>query len=186
MSLVDRMSDVLNKATCVFTKAEVEAALDRVAEEMHNKLKDSDPVFLCVLLGGIVPLGNLLPRLNFHLEINYIHVSSYAGKTSAGEMHWKAEPTISLSGRTVVVVDDILDTGITLKTAKDYCIEHGAKEVYTCVLLNKNKPRKPGGLEVADFKALSMDDRYVFGYGLDYAEYLRNVPGIYSVAEEHM
>lgn len=186
MNLSERMKAIYEKSTCVFTKEQVDAALDVMATNMSAKLRNSDPVFLCVLLGGIVPLGNLLPRLDFQLEINYIHVSSYGGKTTNTELKWKAKPTIDLFGRTVVVIDDILDTGITLKVASDFCKEQGAKEVYTAVLLNKQKPRKEGGLTEADFAALSMEDRFVFGYGLDYGEYLRNAPGIYAVSEEHV
>lgn len=185
MNLTDRMKEIYEKSTCIYTKAEVDAALDKMAQAMSDKLRDTDPVFLCILLGGIVPLGNLLPRLDFQMEINYIHVSSYAGKTTNTEVSWKAKPTISIAGRTVVVVDDILDTGLTLKVAKEFCMEQGAKDVYTAVLLDKNKPRKNGGVLKADFAALSIEDRFVFGYGLDYGEYLRNAPGIYAVAPEH-
>lgn len=179
MQLSERFREVYEKSTCVYSKAEVDAALDKMAKEMSVKLGNSDPVFLCVLLGGIVPLGNLLPRLDFQLEINYIHFASYGVGNKVGELHWKAEPTIDLFGRTVVVVDDILDTGTTLRAAIEYCKMKNAKEIYTAVLLNKRKPRKPGGVEEADFWALSIDDRFVYGYGLDYSEYLRNAPGIY-------
>jgi hypoxanthine phosphoribosyltransferase len=116
------------------------------------------------------------------LELNYIHVSSYGLANKPGQLNWKAEPTTDLFGRTVVIVDDILDTGTTLRAAIDYCKAKGAKETYTAVLLNKCKLRKPGGVVVADFQALTVDDKFVYGYGLDYSEYLRNAPGIYAVA----
>jgi hypoxanthine phosphoribosyltransferase len=184
MKLSAKMNDIMKRAILLYSKEEVEQALQKMAHEMSAKLYDKDPVFLCILLGGIVPLGNLLPLLDFQMEINYIHLSSYAGKTSAGELHWKAEPTISLKDRTVVVIDDILDTGLTLRAAIDYCLSHGAKETYTAVLLDKRKPRKEGGVKEADFRAIAIEDKFVFGYGLDYNEYLRNVPGIYAVAAE--
>jgi hypoxanthine phosphoribosyltransferase len=184
MQLSKKFSEIHEKSTCIYSKQEIEAALDRMAQEMSVRLGGSDPIFLCILLGGIVPLGNLLPRLDFQLEINYLHVSSYGLKNKVGDLHWKAEPTVDLSGRTVVVIDDILDTGTTLRTAVDYCKKKGAKEVYTAVLLDKRKPRNPGGVEEADFKALTIDDRFVYGYGLDYSEYLRNAPGIYVVPTE--
>lgn len=182
MQLSKKFREIYEKSTCIYSKAEVETALDQMAKEMSTKLSNSDPVFLCVLLGGIVPLGNLLPRLDFQLEINYIHITSYGIKNQVGELKWKAEPTIDLFGRTVVVVDDILDTGTTLRAAIDYCKVKNAKEIYTAVLLDKRKPRKPGGVAEADFKALTVDDRFVYGYGLDYSEYLRNAPGIYVVS----
>lgn len=187
MNISERVRGVYQRSTCVFTKADVDAALDTMAYDINTRLEGKNPVFLCVLLGGIVPMGNLLPRLNLQLEINYLHASSYAGTTGkVGELNWKAKPTIDLAGRAVVVVDDILDTGLTLQAAVDYCYAQGATEVFTAVLLDKRKPRSAGGLQEADFKALTMDDRFVFGYGLDYAEYLRNAPGIYVVAPEDM
>ena len=184
MQLSKRFTEVHEKAKCIYTKQEIEQALDRMAQEMSGRLADSDPIFLCVLLGGIVPLGNLLPRLDFQLEINYIHLSSYGVKNVAGELHWRAEPTVDLVDRTVVIVDDILDSGITLKTAVDYCKGKGAKEVLTAVLLDKQITRKPGGVEKADFTALTIEDHFVYGYGLDYSEYLRNAPGIYAVVSD--
>lgn len=180
MKLEKKFQEVYDNSICMHTKEEVDAALDKMAQEMGEHLKDSDPVFLCVLLGGIVPLGNLLPRLDFQLEINYLHVSSYGVENKIGKLNWKAEPTIDLAGRTVVIVDDILDTGTTLKAAIDYCKMKKAKEVFTAVLLNKDKERAPDGVEKADFKALDIEDKFVYGYGLDYSEYLRNAPGIYA------
>lgn len=186
MRLSKNLAEIHNRATCLYSKQSVDTALDGMAQTMSKRLVNSDPVFLCILIGGIVPLGNLLPRLDFQLEINYIHVSSFNLDNKAGELLWKAEPTIDLSGRTVVIVDDILDTGTTLKAALDYCMMKGAKEVLTAVLLDKRKPRKPGGVAEADFKALTIEDRFVYGYGLDYSEYMRNAPGIYAVAPEDM
>lgn len=131
-------------------------------------------------------MGNLLPRLDIHLEVDYIHATRYRGATSGGELSWRAEPSVSLEGRTVVIVDDILDEGVTLKAIIDYCYEKGAKNVLTAILLDKKKPRLVEGVDKADFCALDVEpEHYVFGYGMDYEEYLRNVPGIYAVADEH-
>ena len=184
MKLSSHLQDVHENAECIYTKAQVDAALDELAHAMSMKLHSSNPVFLCVLVGGMVPLGNLLPRLDFQLELNYLHVSSYGLANTQGQLNWQSEPTAELSGRTVVIFDDILDTGVTLQVAIDYCKAKGAKEVYTAVLLDKRRPRKPGGVAEADFKALTIEDKFVYGYGLDYSEYLRNAPGIYAVTEQ--
>ncbi len=185
MMLPKHIREVYAKATKLFSREQVEQALDNMASEISEQLADSNPVFLCAVIGGIVPLGNLLPRLDFPLEVDYIHVTRYRGKTYGEEIIWKTMPTTPLKDRTVVIVDDILDGGLTLAAIIDYCQKQVAKEIYTVVLVDKQKKREEGGVEKADIHGLVVDDRYVFGYGLDYHEYLRNVPGIYAVAPEH-
>jgi hypoxanthine phosphoribosyltransferase len=180
-----RIREVYEKATCIFDEQRIKQALDELALEINTKLCDSDPIFICVMQGGIILLGNLLPRLNFPLELDYIHATRYGSKTHGGELIWKAEPSRDLKGRTIVIVDDILDEGLTLAKIKDYCLEKGCKEVFTVVLVDKKRPRAAGGLQKADFTGLFIDDFFVFGYGLDYDGYLRNTPGIYAVADEH-
>lgn len=185
MDLPSHIREVYAKATCLYTKQDVEAALDKMAHDINLKLADTNPIFLCLVVGGIIPLGNLLPRLDFPLEVDYIHATRYRSGTRGGEVQWKAEPSRSLQGRTIVVVDDILDGGLTLASILDHCKEKGAAKVFSAVLVDKRHPREPGGLAKADFTGLVVDDHYVFGYGMDYKEYLRNAPGIFAVAPEH-
>lgn len=173
------------KATRLFSNNEIEAALDRMANEMKVRVGDSSPILLCVLIGGIIPLGNLLTRLDFPLEVDYVHVTRYGDKTRGGKLEWKAKPVSNLQNRTVVIVDDILDEGLTLAPVIEYCKQYGAKEVLTAVLIDKKKMRGEHGVQRADFTGLEVGDRFIFGYGLDYKNYLRNVPGIYVVAPEH-
>lgn len=185
MILPAYIKDVFRKATCLYSRTQVEAALDQLAAAMSATLADTNPILLCVVVGGIVPLGNLLPRLDFPLEVDYIHATRFKGDIRGGDLEWRKEPSTDLKNRTVVVVDDILDTGLTLAAILQYCRDHGAKQVYSAVLVDKKDARKSGGTEKADFCALTVDNHYVFGYGMDYKEYLRNAPGIYVVAPEH-
>ena len=157
-----------------------------MATAISYELADSNPVILCVVVGGIVALGNLLPRLDFPLEVDYVHATRYNKGLEGSEMQWIAEPRTALAGRNVIVVDDILDGGITLQSVINYCQEKGASSVHSAVLVDKKGVRLPEGLPEADFCGLEVGDLYVFGYGLDYKGYLRNAPGIYSVAPEHM
>lgn len=176
---------VFAKATCLYSKMEVNAALDQMATGITYRLSHENPIFLCVVVGGIVPLGNLLPRLDFPLEVDYIHATRYRNTTKGHTLTWKVTPDCSLKDRTVVIVDDILDGGVTLRAIVDFCQEAGAREVLTAVLVDKQNARLPEGLPKADFCGLQVDNHYVFGYGMDYKGYLRNAPGIYMVAPEH-
>lgn len=185
MILPEHIRDVFAKATCIYSKDEVEAALDRMATAISHSLAQSNPIFLCVVVGGIVPLGNLLPRLDFPLEVDYVHATRYRGDTKGKNLEWKALPACDMKGRTILVVDDILDGGITLAEIINYCKNQGAQAVYSAVLVDKCHARLAGGLQQADFSGLEVENHYVFGYGMDYKGYLRNAPGIYMVAAEH-
>jgi len=166
----------------LYGPAEIHAALDRMAEEITATLGDTLPVVLCVLTGGIIPTGHLLTRLAFPLESDYLHATRYRGQTSGREVEWVSEPGVSLAGRTVLVVDDILDEGNTLVDVIRFCKEAGAAQVYTAVLIRKRHDRRIPNVR-ADFVGLEVDDRYVFGFGMDYKGYLRNLNGIYALGE---
>ena len=185
MSIPEKITQVYEKSTCLYTAKEVEAALDRMAINIHNAVNDKNPIILCVMIGGMIPTGSLLPRLDFPLEVDYVHATRYRGEIRGGELVWLVKPRVNLEGRTVVIVDDILDGGITLKGIIDYVQEQNAKEVLTAVLVDKYRKRVKNGLQKADFVGLQIEDHYIFGYGMDYNEYLRNAPGIYMVAPEH-
>jgi len=185
MSIPEKIKQVFEKSTCLFTVNQIESALDNMAVEIHQELFDKNPVVLCVMVGGLVPLGNLLPRLDFPLEVDYVHATRYNGEISGSELIWKVKPRLDLTNRTVLIVDDILDGGLTLAAIIEQLKLMGASKVYSAVLVDKHHQREKGGLEKADFVGLEVDDHYIFGYGLDYNEYLRNAPGIFVVAEEH-
>ena len=185
MEIPEHIKRIYHDAECLYSKTDVEDALDRMATAIHEKLSDQNPLLLCVMIGGLVPTGNLLPRLDFPLELHYVHATRYKSGTAGGELTWKVKPEYSLEGRTVLIVDDILDGGITLQAIVEHCKSKGAKAVYTAVLADKVGKRVPGGLDNADFTGLEVDDRYIFGYGMDYQEYLRNAPGIFVIPKEY-
>jgi len=184
MLLPQHIREIFSKSSCLFTREQVEQALDIMAKEINERLADKNPIFLCVVVGGIIPLGNLLPRLDFPLVVDYVHATRYREDTVGKDLQWKAKPSCNMQGRTVVVVDDILDGGITLGAIVDYCKEQGAAEVFTAVLVDKCHARLANGHQNADFSGLKVDNHYVFGYGMDYKGYLRNAPGIYVIPDD--
>lgn len=153
-----------------------------MAAAITRELAQADPLVICVMNGGLVPFGRLLPQLQFPLQIDYIHATRYGGKLSGGELQWLVSPSHSLRGRTVLLVDDILDEGTTLAGIDTRFRAEGARAVHKAVLINKQRPRTHP--VTVEFTGLTVPDRYVFGYGMDYKGYLRNAPGIYAVAEE--
>ncbi len=173
---------VLEQADCLHDAAAVDAALDRLAAEITARLGERNPLVLCIMQGGLIPGGLLLPRLEFPLQMDYIHATRYGGGTRGGELRWIVRPCASLQGRVVLLIDDIHDEGLTLDAIARDCQAAGATAVYSAVLVNKRHSRKHG--LSADFAGLDVEDRYVFGCGMDYHGYLRNLPAIYAVRED--
>jgi hypoxanthine phosphoribosyltransferase len=185
MKVTDKIKEVSNKAECLHDFSALEEALDKMAVEITEKLENENPIILCVMIGALIPTGHLLTRLNFPLEVDYIHATRYRGAMRGGDLHWLVEPRKSLKDRSVLIVDDIMDGGLTLSAIIDYCNQLGAKKVYSAVMVNKIREREKGVNFEPDFIGVSTEDRYLIGFGLDYEEYCRNVPGIYAVAKEH-
>lgn len=170
---------VYEEADCLYSREQVEEAIIALAKTISDDLGDKNPLVLAVMSGAMIPAGMLLSHLDFPLQIDYIHATRYRGATAGGELDWRVAPRFALAGRCVLVIDDILDEGLTLQAIIDSCREQGASEVHSAVLVKKLHERNIG-IE-ADYVGLEVEDRYVFGFGMDYKEYLRNAPGIYAV-----
>jgi hypoxanthine phosphoribosyltransferase len=177
----DRYDGVAARSELLVSGEEVEAALDRMAESVSQVLADKDPLVLCVMTGGIIPVGRLLPRLGFQLRLDYVHATRYRGATRGAELKWLHHPAEAVRGEHVLVVDDILDEGFTLEAIVHACRRDGAASVRSAVLVEKERPRTCA--YKADFVGVKVPDRYLYGYGLDYMGYFRNAPGIYAVAD---
>lgn len=170
------------RAERLYTVADVERAADRMATNIEAVLHDRNPLLLAVMTGGMVPAAMMLQRLDFPLQVDYIHLTRYGDSTDGGDIEWVRLPPADLSGRTVLLIDDLLDHGLTLQAAAGRCIEHGADKVLTAVLFVKQLARRRG-LANVDFSALDTENRYLFGLGMDYKSYWRNGPGVFALAE---
>jgi hypoxanthine phosphoribosyltransferase len=170
------VTGALERADVLFDAATVNAAVDRLAVRLTVAFAEKNPLLVCVMNGGVVFTGALMLRLIFPLELTYVHVSRYRGSTRGGELTWNARPSVPLAGRHVLFVDDILDRGVTLSALEAWAAEGGAASVTSAVLLDKAVDT-PRSLQ-AEFAALKCPDRYVFGWGMDYEGYWRNLPEI--------
>lgn len=176
----EQASQILAEADLLHSETEIDLALTHLAEKINLAFTDKDPLIYCVMNGGLIPAGMLLPRLTFPFKLDYLHATRYREKTTGGEnLKWLKTSETDMSNRHVLVIDDILDEGYTLKAIADYCTEQGALSVATAVLAEKTHER--GNSFKADFVGLQIIDRYVFGMGMDYRGYLRHLPAIYAV-----
>ncbi len=172
--------DFLEASDLVSSAAEVEAAIGKVADAIQKQFKDKYPLVLVVMGGAVVFAGQLLPRLRLPLDLDYIHATRYGAATSGGGIDWRVEPR-GVRGRAVLVLDDILDGGHTMRAIRDRILELGAESFHCAVLVEKIlKQPKP---LAADFVGLRIPDRFVFGCGMDAKGFWRNLPEIRAMRE---
>ena len=173
---------LLDDADCIASAEAVQAVIGRLATEIADVLRGELPLVLAVMGGAVVFAGQLLPRLSFPLEFDYLHVTRYRGNTRGGEVEWRVLPGQNVVGRNVLVLDDILDEGETLAAIRDKLLDMGAGRVWSAVLTNKDN-----GLDKpiqADFVGLDVPNRYVFGCGMDAYGLWRNLPAIYALKDK--
>ena len=118
---------VLAESDLLVNESDVLAAIARIADEMTAELKESNPVLICCMNGGLAFAGQLLTKLVFPLQVDYVHATRYGHKINGVALDWKVRPQIDLHGRTVVLLDDILDEGVTLAAIAEYCRQQGAR-----------------------------------------------------------
>jgi hypoxanthine phosphoribosyltransferase len=172
----------LDESEELFSAVQVDAAIAKIAGEITQTLAGSAPLVLCVMSGATVFAGQLLPLLKFPLEFDYLQASRYQNTTTGGhEVMWKALPGDNVRGRTLLLLDDILDEGHTLAAVSKKCLEAGAERILIAVLTEKDTGKtKPIR---ADFVGLTVPNRYVFGCGMDVYGWWRNLPAIHVLKD---
>lgn len=175
----EKASEVLRNADLLIDAATADAAVDRVAAEITAAIGNENPLVLSVMGGAVVFSGQLLPRLRFPLDFDYMHATRYGNATTGSGIQWKVFPTTPLADRTVLVVDDILDEGNTMIAIRERLLAASARRFLCAVFADKNLGRqKP---MQADFVGVSLPNRYVFGYGMDVKGAWRNLPAVYAI-----
>jgi len=176
-----QIKKLVDQAERLFSAQDVENKLEELAQEINRELSESNPILVCIMNGGIVPFGILLPKLTFPCEVDYVHATRYQGNLTGSELKWICGPKISPKGRTVLLVDDVLDEGTTLAAIEKRYRQEGALDVKKALMVIKDRERDMN-IEI-EYKGLSVPDRYVFGYGMDYKGYWRNAQGIFAERE---
>jgi hypoxanthine phosphoribosyltransferase len=169
----------LRDAECIYNENEVAIAIAAVAKALNADFIDEQPIVLSVMNGAIYFAGHLLSSLTFPLTHDYVHATRYRQDVQGKEIEWLVAPKTSIKNKSVLIVDDILDEGVTLKAIVDKCYAVGAKEVKTAVLVEKTLTKAKA--ITADYVGLNVPDRYVFGCGMDVYGWWRNLPQIYAL-----
>lgn len=173
---------ILDTAEQLCSAVVVSEAVERIAREVGDRLRDSNPLVLAVMRGSVIFAGQLLPLLRFPLEFGFLDVTRYGDTTRGGAITWRVGPGTEVRGRVVLVVDDVLDEGQTLAAAREKIRAAGAQAVYCAVFAEKDTGRaKPID---ADFVGVRLPDRYVFGFGMDVQGAWRNLPAVYALKED--
>ena len=169
---LEKSSEILHSADAVAQ------SIQKVGHALSRDYAQRDPLLLIVLNGGLWFAGQLMSHLSFPLQMDYCHATRYRGATTGGGLQWIVHPRQNLSERDVIVIDDILDEGHTLNAITHYVNMQGAASVTTTVLVEKSHDRKLHPAMKPDYCALTVPDCYVFGAGMDYQDYWRNLPEI--------
>ncbi len=169
----------ISDSDVLFSEAEVLQATALLANEINIDFEGEAPIVLSVMTGAIVFTGHLVTRLTFPLELGYVHATRYEAGVEGKSLLWISKPSLTLKDRNVLILDDILDEGITLKSIVDECSRLGAKNIKVAVLvekeLSKSKPIQ------ADYVGFRVPNRYVFGCGMDVYGWWRNLPAIHAL-----
>lgn len=174
---------ILARADCLYSADDVKKAVERIAARIAGDYSGKNPLVLCVLKGGVFTAAALLERMQFPLEFDCIQVTRYRNTTTGGSLDWRIRPETPIAGRHVLIVDDILDEGVTLQAVVEECAAEAAS-VEAAVLARKSHGRVVENGAKVKYIALELPDRYVFGCGMDYKGYFRNFNAIYALNED--
>ena len=176
------LEDVLNRSECLITETRIVAAYDKLSATLNLHYNNMNPIILVVLNGGLIPAGHLLTRLSFVHRMDYIHATRYKDNQGTNSLIWKAGLDLDIEDEYVLLIDDIFDEGITLKIIMEELEKKKPASLKSCCLLDKSHERKVNDFKV-DFVGTMVEDRYIYGCGMDYHGYLRHLPGIYALKE---
>jgi len=169
----------------LFTAEQIDARIMELAEEINNEYGEEPITLIGALSGGVMFLSDLARKLGNNVTIDFIRASSYGDSTvSGGTVHLDTSPRLPIGGKNVIIVEDIIDTGHTITYLRKHLKNIGATHVKVCALLDK--PSRRVIMEAkADYTGFVIEDKFVVGYGLDYAQRYRNLPyiGILSFNE---
>lgn len=169
----------------LFTEEDINAAVTHLATRIEQDFADEEILFVCLLKGSFIFLSDLMRRVSNPAKVDFMRVSSYGtGTKTSGRIVVTKDIEEDIQGRNVIIVEDIIDSGLTLKHIKEMLQERNPKSLKICALLDKRARRE---IEIeGDYVGLTIENGFVVGYGIDYAELYRNLPNICTVETDDL
>lgn len=166
-------------ARVLLSEEQIQNRVRELSAQITEDYRDKDPVLVCILKGAVIFYADLVRHIDTHISMDFMAVSSYNnGTTSSGEVEIRKDLSKPIDGRHVIIVEDIVDSGNTLTYLSRVLASRGAASLKICTLLDKPSRRGKGITLKADYSGFEVENEFVVGYGLDYAERYRNLPYI--------
>jgi hypoxanthine phosphoribosyltransferase len=175
---------LLASSSLIASAGDVQSAVERVADDINAYFGDRPIILLSVMTGAIMPSAWIATRLDMPMQMDFIHATRYTGQTQGGELEFRVPPRLNLEGEDILIVDDIYDVGLTLQLISRYCAARGAASVNSAVLVRKLHDRETHG-ELPRFIGMEVEDKYVFGCGMDAYEHWRHLEEIRALEGDH-
>ena len=163
-------------AEVLLSEEQIKTRIREMAEELNRDYADKNPVVVGVLKGVVIFYADMIREFNFPCQMDFMWISSYAGTTSTGQMVVKKDVSSDLTGRHVLILEDIFDTGRSLEFTYHHLMSKNPASVKICTLLDKPERRDADITVKADYTGFVIPNKFVVGYGLDFDEYYRNLP----------
>ena len=168
--------------TTLFTRQQIDARVAEMADEISAAFQGDEVIALCVLKGAMFFCSDLVRQMKMDVALDFIQISSYGNqKYSSGVVTILKEPQLDMRGKAVLIVEDIVDSGLSIREVNSYIEGRGASKVKTAAFLDKPKARKVPF--TPDFVGFSIEPQFVIGYGLDFAEKYRNIPEVQVLSD---
>lgn len=161
----------------LYSQEDIAAAVKRLGKQLSNDYRDKKPLVVCVLTGAVLFMSDIIRQMDIYLDIDFVDVSSYKGGTaSTGKVELIRDLDSDVSGRDIIFVEDIIDTGRTLQFLEDLVSDRGANSIKVCTIFDKPEGRVVSAK--ADYVGFNVPNEFIVGYGLDYKGFYRNLPYI--------
>ena len=170
---------ILKKSSVLYSNREIHLANKNIAEEINRDIKSDALYVLTVMNGGFYFSAHLIPLLKHNIYHDYIHATRYGNKEYGGLLRWIREPEDIIKGKNILIIDDILDEGITLSEIISKCKKMGAKNIFYTALFNKLIDKEKSLFP--SYHVLNVPNKFVFGFGLDYQGFGRSLPDLHII-----